>query len=100
MSDVQIIQECLDQGRCPVLGISLPQPFYSPEEPWVIAAEGPIRGFHSVLGVGLGEYQGKAAVLIRNCWGTEWGDDGHAWLNEEFLTRHLKLVLVLGKEST
>lgn len=100
MSDLRIVQECLEQGRCPVLGISLPHPFYTPEAPWVIPADGQIRGRHAVLGVGLGDYQGKTAVLIRNCWGADWGDDGHAWLNEEFLDRHLQLVLVLEEEST
>jgi len=97
--DLQIIADSLNQGNCPILGISVPQPFYLPKEPWVIAAEGPIRCFHAVLGVGLGEYRGKPTVLIRNSWGEEWGEDGHAWLDEDFLKLHLQLVLLIGKEA-
>ena len=40
------IAALLGIGRVPVLGISVPQPFYSPTPPWVISSDGPILGRH------------------------------------------------------
>ena len=36
------------------------------------------RGYHAVAIVGYDEQAGY--FLVRNSWGADWGDDGHAWL--------------------
>ena len=87
-------------GRVPVLGISVPQPFYSPIQPWVISPDGPIRGRHAVAAVALGATAQTRCFLIRNSWGIAWGNAGHAWLDETFIARHLRDLLVLTDEIT
>lgn len=92
------IAALLDIGRVPVLGISVPQPFYSPIPPWVISPDGPIRGRHAVAAVALGAAGATRCFLVRNSWGTAWGNAGHAWLDETFIAQHLRHLLVLTDE--
>ena len=90
----------LNAGHIPVLGITLPQPFFSPALPWVISSEGPLRGLHAVTAVALGATGATRCFLIRNSWGTGWGDDGHAWIDDAFVNQHLHHLLVLTHEVT
>ncbi len=44
---------------------------------------------HAVVAVGLGQAAGGAQyVRVRNSWGTQWGDQGHAWLPIEYIDLH------------
>lgn len=88
----------LHRGITPVLVVTLPEPFFQPADPWIVPAAGKLRGTHAVVGVGVGAAGGARLVLVRNSWGTEWGDQGHVWLDDRFLTRHLLRVLVLTHE--
>ncbi len=47
------------------------------------------RGTHAVIVVGHGESGGDRCLLIRNSWGTGWGDGGYAWIDEDYLTPRL-----------
>ena len=97
-ASVAKLYELLRRGCVPVLGISLPKPFFSPAEPWVLTGEGQCVGMHAVVAVGIGSYKGQGCFLVRNSWGPGWGQDGHAWLSEEFITRHLKALCTLTDE--
>lgn len=59
------------------------------------AAETPL-GTHAVIVVGHGESEGDPCLLIRNSWGSGWGDDGYGWIHEDYLTPRL---LVAGTMS-
>jgi len=50
--------------------------------------------------VGLGTTGAMRCFLIRNSWGTGWGDDGHAWLDDAFVNQHLRHLLALTDEVT
>ena len=54
---------------------------------------------HAVVVIGHGMHDGRRVFLIRNSWGAEWGQNGHAWLTEEFLKSRL-LGYCFLKEST
>ena len=94
------VQALLNAGRLPVLGIATTTAFHDPTPPWVISHSGPIVGFHAVVAVGLSVASSARRFLIRNSWGTAWADAGHAWLDDAFVTRHLRDVLVLTEEVT
>ena len=94
------VETLLNAGQTPILGISIPDDFLSPAPPWLISHDGPIRGLHAVVVVGLGTVDESRCFLVRNSWGIEWGDNGHAWLNDAFLARHLRDLLALTEEVT
>lgn len=86
---VDAIKDSIRESNFPILGISLPENFYDPEPPWIISG-GPTRGGkHAVVAIGLGNKNDDYAILIRNSWGIEWGDSGHAWIDSSFIESHL-----------
>lgn len=96
--DFDQMVEAIKSNCLPVLCISLPEPFFTPKAPWSISPDGIVRGFHAVVGVGVGSDVGGTSILIRNSWGPSWGDGGHAWLGAPFLKRHLRRMILLGTE--
>ena len=92
------VEALLNAGHVPVLGISTTDAFFAPAPPWIISPAGPIRGLHAVAAVGIGTTYTARRFLIRNSWGTEWADAGHAWLDDAFMIQHLRDVLVLTEE--
>ena len=50
----------------------------------------------AAAGYVLGNFQ--TAILIRNSWGAEWGEDGHAWLTEKFLSPRLFATAILKED--
>jgi hypothetical protein len=96
--DFSTVEKCAKSGHPPILGISLPEPFFDPQPPWVISPIGRIRGLHAVICAGIGWHGGSPVALIRNSWGADWADKGYAWLDEVFLGQHLKEMLLLRHE--
>ena len=41
---------------------------------------------------------GQRALLVRNSWGTRWGQDGYAWLTEAFLGPRLYGAAILMED--
>lgn len=94
-TDLTEVEQIIRGGNLPILGITLPIGFFSPIAPWIIAPEGPTHGRHAIAGVGLASNNGSALVLIRNSWGSDWGDGGYAFVDETFISQHLKQLLFL-----
>lgn len=53
---------------------------------------------HAVVAVGHGLLGGKKIVLIRNSWGGEWGERGHAWLTEAYLAPRVFRIGILTED--
>lgn len=96
--DGSAIEGAIKAGCVPVLGITITGSFLNPAPPWIISPQGTTCGLHAVAAVGLAYSNGTRQILIRNSWGTDWGDEGHAWLDGNFISLHLKHVLVLTGE--
>lgn len=87
------IVAALDQGRATIILLTLSQAFFRPSAQAVVdpvAGEMPEpQRRHAVIAVGYGSVDGKRAILVRNSWGTRWGEGGYAWLTETFLMPRL-----------
>jgi hypothetical protein len=53
---------------------------------------------HAVVAVGHGQRGAADLVLIRNSWGPDWGQAGHAWLDAAYLAPRLYGAAVLTQE--
>lgn len=75
--------EGLETGRVFILGLRLTQAFLDNAKPAIFRYDGTEVGNHAVLAVGAGKLSdGEPGILIRNSWGSNWGDLGHAWITE------------------
>jgi hypothetical protein len=43
-------------------------------------------GAHAMILTGVDRVGGRRRFLVRNSWGVDWGDLGHAWIDESYLT--------------
>jgi hypothetical protein len=44
---------------------------------------------HAVIALGHGTRGTERVVLVRNSWGTRWGQQGYAWITDRFLTARI-----------
>lgn len=87
-------------GTPTLLVMTISDAFYSPGLDGIVARSelpDPSR-VHAVLAVGHGSLDDDAgAVLVRNSWGLDWGEAGHAWLHENYLgPRLLRRAVIAG----
>jgi C1A family cysteine protease len=47
---------------------------------------------HALLAVGYGSADDGDYILVRNSWGSRWGDNGHGWLHEPYLNTCLQFI--------
>lgn len=79
--DTGAITDALRTERVVVVGLQLWDGFYECDSTTITAPAGDIDATarHAVCIVGLEEASDK--VMIRNSWGTHWGEAGYAWLD-------------------
>lgn len=79
----------LDAGRAVVLGLpTWPALDVPVAGRLAVPAPGDLDGAHHAVTV-VGYDERTAEMLIRNSWGSSWGDNGAAWLPLRFLDEHL-----------
>ena len=54
---------------------------------------------HAVVATAIGECDGTLHFLIRNSWGSRWGDGGHAWLTESYIRKAVFAYAALKGEA-
>lgn len=92
---------CLRRNIAPILFLEVTQAFFfiPPGANAMIDDPNgdPDQGKHAVVAVGHGQTRsGIDLIKIRNSWGSSWADNGHAWLTQTFLDRHLLSVAAPG----
>ena len=82
----------LDTGHPVIVVMNISQSFFFVKAGTIIRAPAnePTLNTHAVIAVGYGECDGCRCVLIRNSWGEKWGDDGYAWVEEDYLKPRLR----------
>jgi hypothetical protein len=94
------ILDLLDLDRPVIVGMMLSNAFYSPAPDGRIESTEPpdpaLR--HAVIAVGHGVRDKKRCVLVRNSWGSGWGENGYGWLMETYLVPRLLVLATLTEE--
>lgn len=87
VTSINDIVSVVGTGEILVLGLRLTAQWLDVlPAPYLISPTGPGFGGHAVLAVGLGETPGAGPLLlVRNSWGSSWGDQGYAWLPADYL---------------
>lgn len=90
---------CLDGDQPVVIAMEISSEFYRPVANASIRAlvTSPMVGRHATVAVGHGIEAGEQVFLIRNSWGTKWGDQGHAWLSRHYIQPRLMSIGVYEK---
>ena len=92
----------IEQDR-PVIVLTMLSPcFYLPSpdavvDPALGEQPEPARR-HAIVACGHGMVNGQRALLVRNSWGSRWGQDGSAWLTEAFLGPRLYGAAILMED--
>ncbi len=83
------LDAALDEKRASVVSLNLTRSFYYPDRRTneVVDDDGPDVVSHAVLVVGKRVDTDARRFLVRNSWGYDWGDAGHAWLSDAYLNR-------------
>lgn len=102
-ADVGDLIASMRSGEPVGLGLRLTHEFYSPVEGVIPFSHSLLPGAmqHAVVAVGLGhDAQGKPWFLIRNSWGEEWGQRGHAWIPAAYIAAHATCAFGVEHGST
>ncbi|MEZ5972603.1 MAG: C1 family peptidase [Hyphomonadaceae bacterium] len=92
-TSVDAIIENLDNDRAVVVGLRLGERFYDPVSGVIdVGPDDNDTTYHAVIGVGYGTMGAKRAIYVRNSWGEDWGENGYAWVTEEYLDARLFLL--------
>ncbi|MGH9877797.1 MAG: C1 family peptidase, partial [Nitrososphaerales archaeon] len=96
------IVQSLDDGIPIVIGLSLSDAFFSPGTDGIITAREPVDRHrrHAVIGVGHGKQGQELFVLVRNSWGSAWGNNGYAWVSQDYMEPRLTQVAELREDLT
>lgn len=93
-----VIQDEINKGRPIVLGMKIRDSLlaYVAEHGLLTDCGGIVRGMHAVLVVGanVGTLE---TLLIRNSWGVEWGDNGHAIIGRGYFEANVCIAATVTK---
>lgn len=89
----------LESNKPIVIGVQLSSSFFEPQPPFIFDQESGEFGGHAITIVGYGITKDEDPVfLIRNSWGADWADQGHAWLTSNFIQERSMAYLELNRK--
>jgi len=59
-----------------------------------------VPGRHAVVAVGVGHAEDGDYILVRNSWGTRWGQSGYGWIHGPYLESQLQMTGIILDEKT
>jgi C1A family cysteine protease len=82
--ELERVKTVLRSGEVVVLGLLLTSGFFRPDDGRIPVprVDDPLWGGHAVLVAGYRDQD--ASLVVRNSWGSSWGDDGYALLPYEY----------------
>lgn len=85
--DATTIKNHINQKQPVILGLPLCESFhYCTDGSLTLPTlQDLLLGAHAVVAVGYDDTSGAGVLVIRNSWGKEWGDAGHAYLPYDYL---------------
>ncbi len=91
--EIDYIAQTLSVGRSLGLVVNLTPEFFQVDPATALVSYSPNvmpGSSHALVVVGLGAHvhTQELHVLVRNSWGPTWGDNGHAWLSENYIATH------------
>ena len=100
---VDEVRSVIQAGAPVVLVVSVTMAMYRPDTEGIVRP-GPTDVTtacrHALVAVGSGHTSdGSAYLLVRNSWGSSWGDQGHGWLRDPYLAAHLQDTGVIHGEG-
>lgn len=86
---VDTARKGLDDGTASLLVLRVTDAWFGVGNDGVIpgpSAVDQMEGLHAIVAVGYDD--SRKQLIIRNSWGSGWGDGGNAWLSYEYLERY------------
>ncbi|WP_437486756.1 C1 family peptidase [Sorangium sp. So ce1014] len=96
--DVVQVRELIQTGTPVLLIVTLTVAMYTPDKDAIVrarAGDTVTTRRHALLAVGSGHSGDGQYMLVRNSWGTTWGQAGHGWLHDLYLTPQLEMTGVI-----
>jgi len=93
--DFSSICSAIDLGKPAVIIFRPTERFYYADSAGLLPHRHPdpnIPQLHAVVALGHGKSASHRYLLIRNSWGGSWGQNGYAWLAEDYLSLRLSSV--------
>ncbi len=89
------VRSSLKASRTVVVGLLMTNSFLYADRPidYVSDTER-THFFHSVLAVGIDDAAGL--LIVKNSWGTTWGDDGYGWLTFDYFEHYARCLLLVS----
>jgi len=91
--DIVSLIECLDNTGVVLIGMKVTKDFLDvTSSDFIVSDTKGFFGLHAMVVIGYGDYNNKRVFLVRNSWGIDWGYQGHAWVSDDYLTKHCMMM--------
>ena len=86
------ILDCIGAGQPVGVVVAVTPSLFRPIDEIIVFDKGVLPDqFHAMVAVAVGHHaaSGELHIQLRNSWGVNWGNNGHAWVSRPYLEMHL-----------